>query len=109
LRDDPNAGESEISEYRTVYLTNVELFRVAIDNQLRRYIWSKDIELNKFILPQLKWNKKVKKNPGDKFINHDYTGKHLADCLEASIGAYLMSGGLHVSMQYLDKIGVVPL
>jgi len=34
LKDDPFAVENEISEYRCVYLTNMELFRIAIDSQL---------------------------------------------------------------------------
>jgi dsRNA-specific ribonuclease len=46
--------------------------------------------------------KKKSKNPSMNFISHEFTGKHLADCMEASIGAYLMSGGVYHAMKFID-------
>ena len=63
-----DVGEYEISEYRCVFLTNMELFRVGIDNQLRRYLRTKDIELRDFILPQTEWKNKLKKKKNHFFI-----------------------------------------
>ena len=63
-----DVGEYEISECKNVFLTNMELFRVAAGLGIRRYIWTKDIELWEFILPQTDWNKKLKKKKNHYFI-----------------------------------------
>ena len=108
FKNDPSAGESDLCERRNWFITNRELFRVGVELNLRRYIRTFDQDISYWVPPFINLGLKIKENRNH-YVDQSYTGKHLADWVEALIAAYLLSGGVKHALKFISKIGVVPL
>ena len=108
FKNDPEAGENEICERRNWFLTNKELYRLGIALNLRRYLRTIDGDTDNWVPPLIKLDTKIKKNRNH-FVETKYTGKNLADWVEALIAAYMLSGGVKHALTFIAKIGAVPL
>jgi dsRNA-specific ribonuclease len=108
FKNDPEAGENEIWERRNSFLTNKELYRLGIALNLRRYIRTLDEDVGRWVPPFVRMSLKCKKNVSY-YVETKFTGKHLADWVEALIAAYMLSGGIKHALTFISKIGAVPL
>jgi dsRNA-specific ribonuclease len=108
FKNDPEAGENEICERRNCFLTNKELYRLGISLNLRRYIRTLDGDVDNWVAPFVKLSSKIKENR-NYFVETKFTGKNIADCCEALIAAYMLSGGVRHALEFVSRIGAIPL
>lgn len=67
-----------------------------------------DGDINNWVPPFAAMSLKIKANR-NYYVETKFTGKHISDCVEALIAAYMLSGGVKHALKFVSKIGAVPL
>lgn len=93
--------ESKIDQLKNQFITNLYFLRVGKRLGLQRYIRTKDPDLKSWSPP---FSEQV-----TAIETLNCTGKHIADVVEAVIGAHFMSNNLHKTLQLINDMSIMPL
>lgn len=105
----PNANAGLLSEKRKGQISNENLYRLAVQKQLKNYLNVEKIVFRgkdaNWLPPGYKVNE-IQQSDGQQYRYQKAKRKGISDMIEAFIGAFLISSNYTTTIQFMDWLGL---
>lgn len=105
----PNANAGLLSEKRKGQISNENLYRLAVQKQLKNYLNVEKIVFRgkdaNWLPPGYKVNE-IQQSDGQQYRYQQAKRKAISDMIEAFIGAFLISSNYMTTIQFMDWLGL---
>jgi endoribonuclease Dicer len=107
----PLANAGELTEEKKKEISNENLYRLAVENKLKNYLYIEEICFQGQNSNWLPPGYILKINQKNKYTHQKAKRKAFADMIEAFIGAFLISTDYSVTIKFMHWLGlnVIPL
>ena len=107
----PSATVGQLTSEKIQEISNENLYRLAVENQLKNHLYSEKIVFQGHDSNWLPPGFVSSSNHSERYLQQKVKRKAFADMIEALIGAYLMSSTYHTTIRFMHCLGlnVIPL
>lgn len=101
----PNRHEGQLTKVRHHYVSNFHLFQRALDLGLERYIICENPNIGKWRYVQ---DDQIlgSTNVPTRYVEREFPRRSLQDCMEATLGASFLAGGINMALQTGTSLGL---